>query len=133
MARARRCLAVVVTLVLSVAALALPGRPLPASAATPIAFSTPSIVDPVHTYGEPDILLDPTGHGRVYASGPTGTGTQRSVWNASVDGGRTYRIVTQGTPPDPQDRSSERMTPDMTSRTRRSCDPPHKRDRYDGR
>jgi hypothetical protein len=72
-----------------------------ASAATvlTIAFSTPSIVDPVHTYGEPDILVDPTGHGRVYASGPTGTGTQRSVWNASVDGGQTYRLVTQGAPP----------------------------------
>jgi hypothetical protein len=88
-------------MVLTVVAMALPGRSLPASAATPIAFSTPSIVDPIHTYGEPDILVDPSGGGRVYASGPTGTGTQRSVWNASVDGGQTYRVVTQGTPPDP--------------------------------
>src|SRR5467141_3416555 len=101
MARARRYLALSGVMLLTVVAMAWPGRSLPASAATPIAFSTPSIVDPIHTYGEPDILVDPTGHGRVYASGPTGTGTQRSVWNASVDGGHTYRLVAQGAQPNP--------------------------------
>ena len=101
MARVRRGLTLTGALVLSVATLALPGGSVPASAATPIAFSTPSIVDPIHTYGEPDILVDPSGQGRLYASGPTGTGTQRSLWNASVDGGLTYRVVAQGTPPSP--------------------------------
>src|SRR2546429_3370642 len=92
--------------VLALAAVALasssPGS-VAGAAAPAIAFSTPTIVDPIHTYGEPDILVDPTGHGRVYASGPTGTGTQRSVWNASVDGGQTFRLVGQGAvkPPSP--------------------------------
>jgi hypothetical protein len=95
-----RRFAFVATGAVIVAAVSLgsPGRP--ASAAAPaIAFSTPSVVDPIHTYGEPDILIDP--QGPVYVSGPTGTGTQRSVWNASFDGGRTYRLVAQGTPPSP--------------------------------
>src|SRR5947199_7226757 len=57
-----------------------------------ISFSTPSVVDPIHTLGEPDIGIDP--QGRVFVSGPTGTGTQRSVWFGSVDGGHTFRVVT---------------------------------------
>src|SRR5438477_7253318 len=66
-------------------------------AATPkpggaIAFETPAVVDPIHTFGEPDIGIDP--QGRAYVSGPTGTGTQRSVWFGSVDGGHTFRVVT---------------------------------------
>src|SRR5438093_206626 len=48
-------------------------------------------------YGEPDIGVDPLG--RVFSSGPTGTGTQRSVWEGSVDGGHTYRVITPGAPP----------------------------------
>src|SRR5919201_2833176 len=62
-----------------------------------ISFETPSVVDPIHTYGEPDIGVDPAG--RVFVSGPTGTGTQRSVWNGSVDGGHTFRVITPGAPP----------------------------------
>ena len=63
------------------------------SAATPaIGFETPSVVDPIHTFGEPDVGIDP--QGRVFSSGPTGTGTQRSVWFGSVDGGHTFRVVT---------------------------------------
>ena len=58
----------------------------------PIAFETPTVVDPIHTNGEPDIGIDP--RGRVFVSGPTGTGTQRSVWLGSVDGGHTFRLVT---------------------------------------
>jgi hypothetical protein len=58
----------------------------------PIAFETPTVVDPIHTNGEPDIGIDP--QGRVFVSGPTGTGTQRSVWLGSVDGGHTFRLVT---------------------------------------
>ena len=31
--------------------------------------------------------------GAIHATGPQGTGTQRSIWNVSVDGGDSYRIV----------------------------------------
>src|SRR5438067_9903525 len=70
---------------------------LPAVAAPGIAFSTPTVVDPIHTNGEPDIGIDP--QGRVFVSGPTGTGTQRSTWFGSVDGGQTFRVITPGLPP----------------------------------
>src|SRR3954470_17095903 len=63
----------------------------------PIGFETPSVVDPIHTFGEPDIGVDP--QGRVFVSGPTGTGTQRSVWVGSVDGGHTFRTISPGPPP----------------------------------
>jgi hypothetical protein len=72
-------------------------RPLAAVAAGGIAFQVPSVVDPIHTNGEPDIALD--AQGRVFVSGPTGTGTQRSTWFGSVDGGQTFRVITPGPPP----------------------------------
>jgi hypothetical protein len=56
-----------------------------------ITFSSPVIVDPVHTYGEPDVKVDTDG--TTYTSGPWGTGTQRSIWNRSIDGGRTFRAM----------------------------------------
>src|SRR3979411_2829091 len=62
--------------------------PAPRSVATataPIGFETPTVVDPIHTNGEPDIAVDP--FGRIFVSGPTGTGTQRSTWFGSVGGG----------------------------------------------
>ena len=62
-----------------------------------ISFGTPTVVDPIHTFGEPDIGLDP--QGRVFVSGPTGTGTQRSVWFGSVDGGHSFRPISPGPPP----------------------------------
>src|SRR5256886_17163797 len=69
-----------------------------ASAATGgITFETPSIADPIHTFGEPDIGID--SQGRVFVSGPTGTGTQRSVWVGSVDGGHSFRTISPGPPP----------------------------------
>src|SRR4051794_39402852 len=68
-----------------------------AAAATGIAFSTPSVADPIHTFGEPDIGVDP--QGRVFVSGPTGTGTQRSAWEGSVDGGHSFRVITPGPVP----------------------------------
>ena len=59
-----------------------PLRTAGAAAATGgISFETPSIADPIHTFGEPDIGID--SQGRVFVSGPTGTGTQRSVWFGS--------------------------------------------------
>src|SRR6267143_5008727 len=65
----------------------------------PIKFEVPAVVDPIHTNGEPDIAIDP--HGRVFVSGPTGTGTQRSVWLGSVDRGHTFRVINPGAPPTP--------------------------------
>src|SRR5438309_2837514 len=77
--------------------------PLPlvsnAASSNAIGFETPSIVDPIHTNGEPDIAVDP--QGRVFNSGPTGTGTQRSTWFGSVDGGHTFRVMAQKTVPSP--------------------------------
>src|SRR6266436_6102095 len=71
--------------------------PLPAQTPPPIKFEVPAVVDPIHTNGEPDIAIDP--QGRVFVSGPTGTGTQRSVWLGSVDRGHTFRIINPGLPP----------------------------------
>src|SRR2546426_3651980 len=73
--------------------------PLRAQSSTPppIKFEVPVVVDPIHTNGEPDIGIDP--FGRVFVSGPTGTGTQRSVWFGSVDRGHTFRIINPGVPP----------------------------------
>jgi hypothetical protein len=64
-----------------------------------IGFETPTIVDPIHTNGEPDIAVDP--QGRVFNSGPTGTGTQRSTWFGSVDGGHSFRVMSQKIVPSP--------------------------------
>jgi len=66
-------------------------------AATPaIGFEVPSVADPIHTWGEPSITVDPSPQARVSVSGPTGTGTQRSAWENSVDGGHTFRVITPG-------------------------------------
>src|SRR5881394_2097887 len=62
-----------------------------------IAFETPAVADPIHTWGEPTIGVDP--NGGVFVSGPTGTGTQRSAWEGSVDGGRSFRVITPGPVP----------------------------------
>src|SRR5256886_3127295 len=70
---------------------------VPAVAAPGIAFQVPVVVDPIHTNGEPDIGIDP--QGRVFVSGPTGTGTQRSTWFGSVDKGHTFRVISPGVPP----------------------------------
>jgi len=62
-----------------------------------IGFETPAVADPIHTWGEPTIGIDP--QGRVFVSGPTGTGTQRSAWEGSVDGGHSFRVITPGPVP----------------------------------
>src|ERR1700747_2353260 len=64
----------------------------------PIAFSVPSGPDPIHAWGEPTIGVNPVGGG-VFVSGPTGTGTQRSAWEGSLDGGQTFRVITPNAPP----------------------------------
>src|SRR5437660_3144846 len=85
------------------------------SAGSPhIGFEVPAVVDPIHANGEPDIGIDP--FGKVFVSGPTGTGTQRSVWLGSVDGGHTFRIITPGPPP-----SSEEHTTEPPSRGHIDC------------
>src|SRR5258708_6483537 len=61
-----------------------------------IPFETPPLAAPIHTFGEPTIGVDSTG--RVFVSGPTGTGTQRSVWAGSVDGGHSFRVISPGEP-----------------------------------
>lgn len=73
------------------AGFATTAAPAAVDPATP-GFGVPRIVDPVHVYGEPDIAVNPK-TGAVHASGPQGTGTQRSIYNISVDGGDSYRIV----------------------------------------
>jgi len=73
--------------------------PLTASADAPaIAFSTPSVMSPVETVGEPTIVVSPANDATVYGSGPWGSGTQRSIWFASADGGETFRLVQQCAP-----------------------------------
>src|SRR5438309_6310217 len=75
-----------------------PAQPeITSSGTSPITFPVPTVLDPIHTNGEPDIGIDP--QGRVFVSGPTGTGTQRSTWFGSVDGGQTFRVISPGPPP----------------------------------
>src|SRR5207237_4054110 len=62
-----------------------------------IGFEPPAVADPIHTWGEPTIGVDP--QGRVFVSGPTGTGTQRSAWEGSVDAGHSFRVITPGPVP----------------------------------
>src|SRR2546427_10563217 len=96
MVRSRLAASAVAALAIGSIALA----PVPTSgmsAAGSIGFEVPTVVDPLHTNGEPDIAVDT--FGRVFASGPTGTGTQRSNWFGSSDGGLTCRSTAQKWPP----------------------------------
>src|SRR6202011_2731460 len=70
-----------------------PPPPPPTPVTDPITFGVPTVMDPIHPFGEPNVGVDAAGH--VYSSGPAGTGTQRSFWEASVGGGATVR-------PDPE-------------------------------
>src|SRR5437870_1792887 len=98
MVRPQFALAVGSALVLAAGASAS-GVPAVAAPAPGISFGVPVVVDPIHTNGEPDIGIDP--QGRVFVSGPTGTGTQRSTWFGSVDQGHTFRVISPGAPPSP--------------------------------
>src|SRR5437773_5066296 len=93
MARSRVAIWALVALVAGSGALThAPLGPVDA-ASSAITSETPTIVDPIHADGEPDIAIDP--QGRVFNSGPTGTGTQRSTWFGSVDGGHSFRVMAQ--------------------------------------
>src|SRR5205809_2721038 len=93
MVRSRVAVYSVVALVVGSLALVPLPRGVTNADAAAITFETPTIVDPIHTNGEPDIAIDP--QGRVFNSGPTGTGTQRSTWFGSVDGGHSFRVMAQ--------------------------------------
>jgi hypothetical protein len=67
-----------------------PPPPTPYPAAN-VSFGVPTVMDPIHTFGEPDIGVSALSN--VFASGPAGTGTQRSLWEGSVDGGQTFRLI----------------------------------------
>jgi hypothetical protein len=76
------------------------GAPGVAAAAEPggrIGFSVPTVVDPIHAFGDATVGIDPLG--RVFVSGPTGTGPQRMAWEGSVDGGASFRVITPNLPP----------------------------------
>src|SRR6185436_9191600 len=77
--------------VLAAAALIVPLAAIsstPAAPAPSVTFGSAVIVDPIHTFGEPDVRIKGN---NVYVSGPWGTGTQRSLFEWSEDGGRTFR------------------------------------------
>ncbi len=93
---ARRVLVALGLLAITLSSLTL-ARQSPARAAG-ITFATPTVMDPIHAVGEPTIVRSPAQDNTVYASGPWGTGTQRSIWDASADGGETFRIVNQCAP-----------------------------------
>ena len=82
----------VVVLGLGAAALAPTAQGASQPTGSAVSFGVPRIVDPIHVYGEPNLAVNPK-TGAVHATGPQGTGTQRSIWNVSVDGGDSYRIV----------------------------------------
>ena len=82
------------TATLSSAATPAPG----AGPQSSIKFSTPNVMDPMESVGEPTIVHSTAKDNTVYASGPWGTGTQRSIWNASADLGETFRLVQQCAP-----------------------------------
>ncbi|MHB8507551.1 MAG: hypothetical protein ACYDGR_02745 [Candidatus Dormibacteria bacterium] len=89
-------IAVLCSSVVGLSGMALQGT-TPVRAQSAIAFEVPSVVDPIHTNGEPDVGVNPK-DGTVYVSGPTGTGTQRSTWFGSVDGGHSFRIISPSGP-----------------------------------
>src|SRR5207253_2814973 len=118
--------------VATLAALALAGAALvgigsptgaAAKASTAITFATPMVMDPNHTVGEPTIVHSPAADGTVYASGPWGTGTQRSIWDASADGGETFRLVGQCAPQSGE--VAGRLRPAMARRVRSAADRGH--------
>lgn len=90
----RRILPLLAALTLVLAGLAAPSaqavKTAPAKAPA-IGFASAIVVDPVHTFGEPDVRIGPDG--ATHVSGPWGTGTQRSIWNLSFDGGQTFHTM----------------------------------------
>jgi hypothetical protein len=68
---------------LSITTAPTPPPPTPYPAAN-LSFGVPTVMDP-------DIGVSAAGN--VFASGPAGTGTQRSFWEGSVDGGQTFRLI----------------------------------------
>lgn len=88
----RRTTALAIPVLVLAAGAAALAQPSGASSTAQPSFGVPRVVDPIHVYGEPNLEVNPRS-GAVHATGPQGTGTQRSIWNVSVDGGDSYRIV----------------------------------------
>jgi hypothetical protein len=84
-------LAAVAAFAVAAATVALSATEAPAATVPAVTFGVPRVVDPIHAYGEPNMIVNP--NGTIHASGPQGTGVQRSVWNISVDGGDSYRLA----------------------------------------
>ena len=97
MVRGHRVLTALGLGALAVAA-ASPGALQAGAQTSAITFSTPTVMSPTESVGEPTIVHSPAKDNTVYASGPWGTGTQRSIWYASADGGETFRLVNQCAP-----------------------------------
>jgi hypothetical protein len=93
----RRTTALALPVLMLAAGAAALAQPSGATSTALPSFGVPRVVDPIHVYGEPNLEVNPR-TGAVHATGPQGTGTQRSIWNVSVDGGDSYRIV-QDLPP----------------------------------
>lgn len=70
-------------------------KPLTAATTPSIGFEVPRVVDPIHTYGEPGLVVDPTTDQNVAVTGPSGAGTERAIWQSSIDGGHTFRNVSR--------------------------------------
>ena len=97
--RNRAAIALVAAALVGAGTIGAGSAPTAAAKGTPsIGFATPMVMDPIHAVGEPTIVHSPARDNTVYASGPWGTGTQRSVWDASADGGETFRLVNQCAP-----------------------------------
>src|SRR5438270_12580345 len=97
MVRPRVAIWTLVALVAGAVALAPLHGGIKTADAAAIAFETPTIVDPIHTNGEPDIAIDP--QGPVFNSGLPGPGTPRRTGFGSVDGAHTFRVTTPKSPP----------------------------------
>lgn len=87
----RSSLLLVFVVIGSLAAVPGPSAKPAAKAAPRTSFGSAIVVDPVHAFAEPGISVSP--QGRYYVHGPWGTGTQRSLFEESIDGGNTYRTL----------------------------------------
>src|SRR5258708_20922171 len=69
------------------------------AASSGIGFQVPTVVDPIHTNGEPDIAIDP--QGREFVSAPTRPGTQPTTWFGSPGRGAPPPVVAHTARPTP--------------------------------
>ena len=94
MVRSRVAFYALAALVVGVVAVARSPLGVITASSAAITFETPTIVDPIHTNGEPDIAVDP--QGRVFNSGPTGRTRPGFGMNASDLRSRYDRLDCSG-------------------------------------